>query len=220
MAAVAPAAMASRRQRQPTHLGHKGLTPEVVPRQIVILHQLALHHCLRGDTGVVGAGQPQGGLAGHAVVAGHGVLDGGGEGVAQVQGTGDVGWGDDDNETAGLAGCRGRRHIGLVEPGCGPPGVPCRLHHLRVILLVHLTLGVLLLPRRRRVDVVEPLHRLLACGGGGCGSSTGGTTCPTSGSRRPRATSGRLGRGRRTSIAAFAFLATGSGWGSRGHTGR
>jgi len=56
-----------------------------------LLAQFSLHHVLGGDAGVVGAGQIEGLVAPHAVVAGHHVLDGGRHGVAQVERAGDVG---------------------------------------------------------------------------------------------------------------------------------
>jgi hypothetical protein len=52
---------------------------------------LALHHDLGGDAGMVGARLPQGVVAAHAVVAGQGIHEAVLEGVAHVQGAGDVG---------------------------------------------------------------------------------------------------------------------------------
>ena len=71
------------------------LVQEFVPPQVVAAHllgvQLAFHHDLGGDAGVVGARLPQGVVAAHAVVAGQGVHEAVLEGVAHVQGAGDVG---------------------------------------------------------------------------------------------------------------------------------
>ncbi len=58
--------------------------------------QLAFDYHLGGDTGVVGARLPQGVVTLHAVVAGQRIHDGVLEGVAHVQGTGDVGRWDHD----------------------------------------------------------------------------------------------------------------------------
>ena len=55
--------------------------------------QLALHHNLGGDAGVVGARNPAGVVALHAVIAGQAVHDGLVEGVAHVQGAGHIGGG-------------------------------------------------------------------------------------------------------------------------------
>ena len=66
------------------------LAPEIVARNAFCI-QLALHHDLGGDAGVVGARLPQGVLALHAVVADQGIHQGVLEGVAHVQRAGDVG---------------------------------------------------------------------------------------------------------------------------------
>jgi len=77
------------------HAGHEVLAAQVVAG-LFALHafflQLALHHDLCGDAGVVGAGDPQGVVALHAVVARQRVHDGLVEGVAHVQGAGHIGW--------------------------------------------------------------------------------------------------------------------------------
>ena len=66
--------------------------------------QLPLHHHLRGDAGVVGAGQPQGAAAAHAPPADEDVHLRLVEHVAHVQATGDVGRGQEDGKGfAGLA---------------------------------------------------------------------------------------------------------------------
>ena len=62
---------------------------EGLPAQVVageaLPRQLALDHVLGGDAGVVGAGDPQGGVALHALAPDQGVLDGHVEGMAHVQ---------------------------------------------------------------------------------------------------------------------------------------
>ena len=63
-----------------------------------LLGQLFHHLDLGGDGGVVGAGQPQGGIALHAMIASQGVLQGAVHGMAHVQLTGDVGRGHADGE--------------------------------------------------------------------------------------------------------------------------
>ena len=81
---------------------------ELFPAQLAAVPALGgqplLHGPLGGDAGVVGAWQPQGGVAGHAPPAHQGVLYGLFQGVAEVQLPGDVGRGHDDGEglTAGL----------------------------------------------------------------------------------------------------------------------
>ncbi len=65
---------------------------------LALIAQLLLDLYLRGDAGVVIAGQPEGGVAVHALVADEDVLDGLVKGVAQVELAGDVGWRDDDGE--------------------------------------------------------------------------------------------------------------------------
>ena len=75
---------------------------ELLTAQVVavgpLLGQQAFHHPLGGNAGVVLAGEPQGVVPQHAVPASQCVLDGGGEGVAQVQLSGDVGRRHDDDE--------------------------------------------------------------------------------------------------------------------------
>ncbi len=78
------------------------LFEEFLPAQVVaVLHHALLaerlfHHGLRGDAGVVGAGQPEHFLAVHARLAGKDVLDGVVEHVPHVQHARDVGRRDDD----------------------------------------------------------------------------------------------------------------------------
>ena len=72
---------------------------------------------------MVGAGDPEGGVAGHAVPAGEDVHLGLVEHVPHVEATGDVGWREEHGELPG-AGLRilGRRHIEelFAGPVLGP----------------------------------------------------------------------------------------------------
>ena len=89
------------------HFGHKVFAcfgrrwAHVVAANTLAL-QLALHHNLRGNAGVVGAGNPCSVVAHHAVVAREAVHDGLVEGMAHVQGACDVGWGQLDGEAGGV----------------------------------------------------------------------------------------------------------------------
>ena len=68
----------------------KGLAAELLPG-CAFVGELALHHHLRRDAGVVGSGNPERRLAAHAVPAGEDVHLGLVEHVAHVQAAGDVG---------------------------------------------------------------------------------------------------------------------------------
>ena len=85
--------------------------------------QLALDHGLRGDAGVVLAGNPERLVAEHAVVADHDVFERRGDGVAEVQRAGDVGrrHADDEGAAVGiLAGTRLEVAV-LLPPAIQPP---------------------------------------------------------------------------------------------------
>ena len=71
--------------------GDKVFAAQVVAAELLIL-QLTLHHDLRGNASVVGAGHPDGVVATHAVVARQAVHDGLVESVPHVQRAGDIGW--------------------------------------------------------------------------------------------------------------------------------
>ena len=88
---------------------HQFLAAEVVARLLLLVAEAALHHGLRGDAGVVGAGHPQGVVALHAPPADQHVLQRVVEGVAHVQGAGHVRRRDDDAERLAVG-------VGL---GCG-----------------------------------------------------------------------------------------------------
>jgi hypothetical protein len=102
------------------------LAAEVVARDALRV-ELAFHHDLRRDAGVVGARLPQRVVARHAVVAGERVHQGVLEGVAHVQRAGDVGRRQHD---AVGGGRRGTIHYGLKPiaglevAGAFPLGVP------------------------------------------------------------------------------------------------
>ncbi|MNE21521.1 hypothetical protein D3C80_1146880 [compost metagenome] len=78
------------------HLVDEGVAAHVAAADIALGRQLALDHHLRGDAGVVGAGQPQDGLALHAVIARQDVLKRVVQGVADMQATRHVRRRDDD----------------------------------------------------------------------------------------------------------------------------
>ena len=113
------------------HLLGEGLAPQVVAADVLLL-QLALHHDLGGNAGVVGARNPSGVKAGHAVVAGQAVHDGLVERVPHMQRAGHVGRRQLDGEVLTLGGgCRIGR-AGAAEAGhpvapLFPLGAPMRL---------------------------------------------------------------------------------------------
>ena len=85
----------------------EGLAAQVVTAQ-ALLGELALHHVLGRDPGVVHAGQPQGVVALHAAAPDQRVHQRVVERVADVQGTGDVRRRDDDAVRGGVGGARPR----------------------------------------------------------------------------------------------------------------
>ena len=99
------------------------LADEVFAAQVVaadaLFGQLALHHNLGGDAGVVGAGNPAGVVALHAVVAGQAVHDGLVEGVAHVQGAGHIG-----RRQLDAKGRFAEVHVRLEIAGAFPARVP------------------------------------------------------------------------------------------------
>jgi hypothetical protein len=78
--------------------------------------ELALHHDLRRDAGVVGARLPQRVVAAHAVVARQRIHDGLVEAVAHVQGAGDVGRRQQDAEIVRLRGVEAGGEIAARFP--------------------------------------------------------------------------------------------------------
>ena len=74
------------------------LTAQIIAGQALLHAQGLLHLDLGGNAGVVGAGQPQGGVALHALEADQNILQGAVHGVTHVQLTGNVGRGHDDGK--------------------------------------------------------------------------------------------------------------------------
>jgi len=88
--------------------------------------ELAFHHHLGGDTGVVGTHLPEGVVALHAVVADQAVHDGVVEAVTHVQAAGDVGRRDHDAVGVALTlwlvgrAIASRFEIAVLLPGLVP----------------------------------------------------------------------------------------------------
>ncbi len=94
------------------------LAAEVLPADF-FLRQLALHHKLRGDAGMVHAGEPERVVAAHAVPADQHVDLRVLEHVADVDGAGDIGRRQCDRKHRPVARIFGAKQL-LVEPGLGP----------------------------------------------------------------------------------------------------
>ena len=94
------------------------------------LEDAAFDDGLGGDAGVVGAGHPEGVVALHASPAGEDVLQGVVEGMAEVEGAGDV-WGGDDDGEGGLFAVGMGGEVAAIEP----EGVPATFGFVRVVLL-------------------------------------------------------------------------------------
>ncbi len=102
----------------------------------VLLLQLALHHNLCGNAGVVGARNPRGVIAGHTVVAGQAVHDGLVERVSHVQRAGHIGRRQLDGEVLALGSSRliGRAGAAVSRNAVAPffpLGGPMRLERSR-----------------------------------------------------------------------------------------
>ena len=92
------------------------------------LFELAGDDHLGGDAGVVGAGEPEGVVAEHAMPAGGDVDFGVLQHVADVEDAGDVGRRDDEREDAsGLGG------VGAEDVGVNPPLRPMRFEPLGLV---------------------------------------------------------------------------------------
>ena len=119
-----------------------GPLQEALPAQILLGQPLLaqgvddLH--LGGDGGVVGARQPQGGVALHAVIAGEHVLGHGVHGVAHVKLAGDVGRGHHDDE-----GLFARHPVGGEIALVHPVRIQPPLHLLGLEHLLHFPLLLL-----------------------------------------------------------------------------
>ena len=92
--------------------------------------QLPLNHHLRGDAGMIGARLPQGIVALHPVVAGQRIHDGVLEGMAHVQGAGDIR--RRDHDAIGRTLTAGRKTALLL-----PESVPAGFYGVRFVGLVH-----------------------------------------------------------------------------------
>ena len=104
----------------------EGLAPEVVPG-LAVLCDLALHHHLGGDAGVVGPGQPQDVLAFDAVVARQQVLEGVVERVPEMERARHVRRRDHHGEHVARVG-----GVGVEQAPIAPRLVPLRLDGARV----------------------------------------------------------------------------------------
>ncbi len=106
----------------------KGLAPELMAIGL-LLGDFALHHVLRGDSGMVGAGHPQRVVALHPAGAHDDVLQGYVEGMSQMELAGDVGRRNHDREDRSGAGRVGfeiaQLHPALVPALLGDLGVKC-----------------------------------------------------------------------------------------------
>ena len=104
------------------------LPAQVIAGQALLVAERLLHLDLGGDARVVGAGQPEGGIALHPLKAGQNVLEGGVQGVAHVELAGDVRRRHDDGEGRLLRVRLGAEAV-VVQPGL----VDLILDHLRVV---------------------------------------------------------------------------------------
>jgi hypothetical protein len=114
-----------------------GPLQELLPADLIavgaLFGQLPFHHYLGSDTGVVGAGQPQGRLAHHPVPAGHDVLQRGRQGMAHVQLAGNVGRRHDNDERFLI-----RVYLGREIAAIQPELIPLVLYLSRFVGLGHL----------------------------------------------------------------------------------
>ena len=84
-------------------------------RSLSLFGELPFDDDLGGDSGVVAAREPEGRVAHHAMPADERVLGGGGQCVAEVEFTRNVGWGHDDDERL-LPLFYGWGEVAVVEP--------------------------------------------------------------------------------------------------------
>ena len=137
----------------PVHDGlEECLASEDVSRLALLLEEALLDHTLGGDASVVESGNEEGSLSEHAVPSNQAVLDSSGEGVADVQTSGDVGrrTGNDEGFRLGLAV---GTILGLKETLSRPPVVPTGFDRNWVVASSHRLGKICSLsdaPRRRR----------------------------------------------------------------------
>ena len=110
--------------------GDEPFAAKLVPAELLLLQQAAFDHGLRGDARMIGARHPEGFETLHPFLADEDVLQGVVQGVAQVQGAGDVGRRDDDR-----VGLLGRVRLAMEEALGFPVGVPTVLGGGGVVLL-------------------------------------------------------------------------------------
>ncbi len=105
----------------------EGVAAQVAAALVAGLGELTLHHHLGGDPGVVGAGQPERGLAPHPLEADQHILQGVVERMPDMQRAGDIGRRDDDRERLG-----GRIVDRGKPPRRLPGGIEARLDGFRI----------------------------------------------------------------------------------------
>ncbi len=121
------------------HLFEEAFAAKLLARESP-LAQVALHHQLAGDAGVVAARHPQAGVAEHAMPADHQVLEGHEDDVPVVQPTRDVRGRHDDHERRALPEVRVR--LGPEDAVCQPVVVPAAFGGVWVVRCVRLGLAL------------------------------------------------------------------------------
>ena len=109
---------------------HQRLAAQVVPGELFLLEKPPLDNGLRGDPRMVGSRHPEREEALHAPGADEQILERVVEGVAEVQGTGDVRRRDHDGEHAAAG-----RRLGVPGPGCVPQAATAGLGRAVIVLL-------------------------------------------------------------------------------------
>ena len=99
-------------------------------RDFFFLQQAPLDHGLGGDAGVIGAGHPQGFKTLHPLLANEDVLQRVVQGMAQVQGPGDVGRGNDYAVRLFI-----RIRLAVEIAFCFPKAIPLLLGGGMIVLL-------------------------------------------------------------------------------------
>jgi hypothetical protein len=114
------------------HAFDEFLAPHGAPVE-ALFRELALDYHLRGDAGVVGAGQPERIVAAHAMPADSDIDFGVLQHVADMQRTGDVGRRNNERKDA-----RQRLFGGVEDAGVNPPLRPVRFEPLGLVNLIDL----------------------------------------------------------------------------------